>query len=281
MLRRLVGSLPCLLFVLAAAAVTLAPSYRECARTYNRQDHTSIGGILENIQLVIACEGTFFQQNEGTIVAIAIICIAFFTLALQRSTARLWKVGERQVAVAETAAETARLSAQAAVLSERAHLLVSIKGSNLEKALQLARSDGASEPTVATPVDPPSVDYVLSNYGRTSALLREVKHGLTWEAFDGLRSYQPGVHGPLEMIAPHAESKVITCRFRGDLTSRDVQSIVAKERALLFFGEAIFVDAFGHLRGVKWQCRCAGGNFDLIGHQEYEPELKDPAPTPD
>jgi hypothetical protein len=53
MLRRLVGLLPYLLFVLAAAAVTLAPSYRECARTYDRQDHTSIGGILETVQLVI------------------------------------------------------------------------------------------------------------------------------------------------------------------------------------------------------------------------------------
>ena len=281
MLRRLVGLLPYLLFVLAVAAVTLAPSYRECAGNYNRQDHTSIGGILENIQLVIACEGTFVQQNEGTLVAIAIIFIAFFTLALQRSTARLWKVGERQVAVAETAAETARLSAQAAVLSERAHLLVSIKGSNLEKPLQVARSDEGPEPTVATPVDPPAVDYVLSNYGRTSALLREVKHGLTWEAFDGLRSYQAGVHGPLEMIAPHADSKVITCRFRGDFTARDARSIGTNERALLFFGEAIFLDAFGHLRGVKWQCRCAGGNFDLIGHQEYEPALKEPPPTPD
>jgi len=192
MLKRLVGSLPYFVFVLAAAAVTLAPSYRECAGNYNRQDHTSIGGILENVQLVIACEGTFFQQNEGTLVAIAIIFIAFFTLALQRSTARLWKVGERQVAVAETAAETARLSAQAAVLSERAHLLVSIKGSNLEKALQLARLDEAPEPAVATAVDPPSVNYVLSNYGRTPALLREVKHGLTWEAFEGCGATNPG-----------------------------------------------------------------------------------------
>jgi hypothetical protein len=83
------------------------------------------------------------------------------------------------------------------------------------------------------------------------------------------------------MIAPHAESKAVSCRFRGDFTSRDLRSIVTKERALLFFGEAIILDAFGHLRGVKWQCRCAGGSFDLIGHQEFEPEPKQPAPTPD
>jgi hypothetical protein len=280
MLRRLAGTLPYLLFVLAAAAVTLAPSYRECALNYGQQDRKSIGGIPKNIQLVIECEGEFFQQNEATLIAIAIIFIAFFTFALQRSTARLWKVGERQIAVAEKAAETARLSAQAAVLSERAHLLVSIKGSNLEKPLQQARLDEGPEPAVATPIEPPSVDYVLSNYGRTSALLREVKHGLTWEAFDGFRSYQPGVHGPLEIIAPHAESKVISCRFRGDFTSRDTRSIVTHKRTLLFFGEAIFLDAFGHLRGVRWQCRCAGGNFDLIGYQEYEPELEDPEPTP-
>jgi hypothetical protein len=285
MLKRLAGTLAYLLFVLvvvlAAAAATLAPSYRECARTYDQQDHKSIGGVLDNVRLVIECEGEFFQQNEGTLIAIAIIFIAFFTFALQRSTARLWKVGERQLAVAEKAAETARLSAQAAVLSERAHLLVSIKASNLEKPLQGARLDDGPEPTVATPVDPPSIDYVLSNYGRTSALLREVKQGLTWEAFDGLRSYQPGTHGPLEIIAPHADSRVISCRFRGDFTSRDARSIITNKRTLLFFGEAIFLDAFGHVRGVRWQCRCAGGNFDLIGYQEYEPELETPEPTPD
>ena len=278
MLKRLTGPLSYLFLaivvVVAVAAVTLTPSYRECARNYDKQEGITeppgaqdkpIVGIPKNVLLVIECEGEFFSTNQGVLTAIAIVFIAFFTLALQRSTVRLWKIGERQIDVAEKTAETARLSAQAAVLAERAHLFVSIKATNLEQPLQRARLDDGPEPDVATPVDPPCVDYVFSNYGRTLALLREVRHALTWESSDGLRSYQPGAHGSLEVISPHADSRVTSCKFRGDFTSRDARAIVTHKRALLFFGEAIFVDAFGHRRGVKWQCRCAGGDFDLIG----------------
>ena len=294
MSKRLIGLLWYLLLaivvVVAVASATLSPSYRACARNVEQQesqaetkasDETPIRGIPRNVLLVIKCEGEFLEQNEATLTAIAIILIAFFTLALQRSMARLWKAGERQVSVAEKAAETAKLSAQAAVDSERAHLFVSIKASNLDKPLQQARLDDGPEPSVATPVDPPCIDYVLSNYGRTVALLKEVKHAITWESTEGLRSYQPGAHGPLEVIAPQTESTVISCRFRGDFTSRDTRAIVTGKRALLLFGQAIFVDAFNHTRGVRWQCRCAGGNFDLVSYQEYEPDRQDRGPAPD
>jgi hypothetical protein len=294
MSKRLMGLLSYLFLaivvVVAAAAATLAPSYRECARNYEtRESQTetpgsndkSIGGIPRNVLVIVECEGEFFRRNEATLTAVAVIFIAFFTLALQRSTARLWKAGERQIGVVEKAAETAKLSAQAAVDSERAHLFVSIKASNLDRPLQNARLDDGPEPSVATPVDPPCIDYVLSNYGRTVALLKEVKHAITWESTEGLRSYQPGTHGPLEVIAPQTESKVISCRFRGDFTSRDTRAIVTGKRALLLFGQAIFVDAFNHTRGVRWQCRCAGGNFDLVSYQEYEPERQDRGPAPD
>jgi hypothetical protein len=272
MLKRLTGFLAYLLLavivVAAVASTTLAPSYRECANANAKQE---IAGIAPDILLFLECEAAFLRSNESTLIAIAIIVIAFLALALQRSTVRLWKAGERQIEVAEKVAETARLSAQAAVLSERAHLFVSVKASSLEGALERARLDDGPEPDVATPIDPPTVDYILSNYGRTVALLKEVKHALAWESSEGLRGYQLGSNRPLEVIAPHTDSKIISCRFRGDFTSREARSIVTGKRALLFFGEATFLDAFGHLRGVKWQCRCTGGGFDLIGHQEFEP----------
>lgn len=252
----------------ALAAATLAPSYRACA------DSRTIdpSGLSAQVLVFLECETEFLRNNEATLVTIAIVVIAFLALALQHSTARLWKLGERQIGVADKTAETARLSAQAAVLAERAHLFVGIKGSNLEKPLESARQDDGPETAPAIPIEPPSVDYVLSNYGRTVALLKEVRHAMTWEAIEGPRGYQAGPARPLEVIAPHAESTVVTCRFRGDFSSRDARSIVAGKRALLFFGEAIFLDAFGHLRGVKWQCRCAGGGFfDLVAYQEFEP----------
>ena len=261
-----------LIVVAAFAATTLAPSYRACADGRTADD---AGSLPAQLRVFAECETEFLRNNETTLVAIAIVIIAFLALALQRSTARLWRVGERQIGIAEKTAETARLSAQAAVLAERAHLFISVKGTNLEKALAGARLDEGPETAPAVAVDPPGVDYVLSNYGRTVALLKEVKHAMIWEAVEGPRGYQAGPARPLEVIAPHAESAVMTCRFRGDFSSRDTRSVAAGKRALLFFGEATFLDVFGHLRGVKWQCRCAAGGLDLIAYQEFEP----PAPA--
>jgi hypothetical protein len=275
MLKRVGGFLAYLLLALivvaALAATTLAPSYRACADGRAAADP---GSLSDQLRVFAECETEFLRNNEATLVAIAIVVIAFLALALQRSTVRLWKIGERQIGIAEKTAETARLSAQAAVLAERAHLFISVKGTNLERTLAGVHLDEGPETAPATPVEAPSVDYVLSNYGRTVALLKEVQHAMIWEAVEGPRGYQAGPARPLETIAPHAESTVMTCRFRGDFSSRDTRSLVAGKRALLLFGEAIFLDVFGHLRGVKWQCRCAGGGFDLIAYQEFEP----PAP---
>jgi len=274
MFKRLAGFLAYLLLALiviaAFAATTLAPSYRACADSRTVADD---GGLAAGLRVFAECETEFLRNNQATLVAIAIVVIAFLALALQRSTVRLWKIGERQIGVTEKTVETARLSAQAAVLAERAHLFISVKGSNFDKLLASARPEEGPETAPATPVDAPSVDYAMSNYGRTVALLKEVKHAMIWEAVEGPRGYQAGPARPLEVIAPHAESTVMTCRFRGDFTSRDTRSLVAGKRALLFFGEAIFLDVFGHLRGVKWQCRCAGGGFDLTAYQEFEPPV--------
>lgn len=276
MLQRLTAVLAYLLLasivVAAFAATTLAPSYRACADSRTMAED---GGLATQLGVFVECEAEFLRINQATLVAVAIVVIAFLTLTLQRSTARLWKVGERQIGVVEKTADTARLSAQAAVLAERAHLFIGIKGSNLERPLANARLDEGPDTAPATPVDAPSVDYALSNYGRTVALLKEVKHAMIWDAVEGPRAYQAGPSRPLEVIAPHAESTVMTCRFRGDFSSRDTRSLVAGKRALLFFGEAVFLDVFGHLRGVKWQCRCAGGGFDLIAYQEFEPPAQE------
>lgn len=281
MLKRVGGSLPSFLVVIvvavAAVAMTQTRSYRDCARAYPAGE--AAGDLSRDLALFAACEGRFLQENAAVLTAIALLLIAFVALALHRSTTRLWMAGERHVTLAEKAVETARLGAEAAMGAERAHLFVSVKATNLERPLERARAQAGPEPDVATPLDPPSIDYVLSNYGRTLALLKDVKHVLVWESPEGLRSYQPGQFGPLEIIAPHAEGKVMRCSFRGDFTSREAQSLVAGSRALSFFGEAVFLDVFGRLRGVKWQCRCAGGSFDLIALQEFEPQ-RDAATVP-
>jgi hypothetical protein len=174
---------------------------------------------------------------------------------------------------AEAAAEAAKLNAQAIIDAERAHLFVSIKNSNLERPLQLARMYDNSPTMESGKVDRPHIDYVLNNYGKTVALLRDVKHNLIWEPKGvEMRGFAAQPYRPLETITASKDSKVIPCEFEGDFTFGDTRAIVTGNRALLFFGNAIFIDAFNRVRGVRWECRCSGGNFELIGHYEYEPK---------
>jgi hypothetical protein len=101
-----------LAIVAAAAAVTLSPSYRDCVQDYEKSENQA-PSRLSNVQAFIDCQGEFLDGNQSVLTSLAIIVIAFLTLVLQRSTTRLWKAGERQAAIAETAAQTARLGAQA------------------------------------------------------------------------------------------------------------------------------------------------------------------------
>src|SRR5262245_7259049 len=145
MLKRLLAFLPYLVLVLviaaAAAAVTLTAPYRDCVQDYEKLENQGASRVPPNVLAFLDCQGEFLDRNQAVLASIAIVLIAFFTLALHRSPVRLWKVAERHAAIAETDAQTARVSAQAVVDAERAHLFVSVRGTNLEQPLQRARHD--------------------------------------------------------------------------------------------------------------------------------------------
>src|SRR5215475_11034775 len=119
-----------LVIVAAAAAVTVSPSYRDCVQDYEKAENQAPSRLPTNVQAFIDCQGEFLDRNQSVLTSLAIVVIAFLALVLQRSTSRLWKAGERQVAIAETAVQTARLSARAVVEAERAHLFVSVRATN-------------------------------------------------------------------------------------------------------------------------------------------------------
>lgn len=206
----------------------------------------------------------FLQAYNGAITALATIAIGGFTLALVIVT-------NRQAALTRTAAEAAKLNAQAVVDSERARLSISVIDHNLGAPLSNARRYDASPSMGSGKIDAPQVVYIFTNFGKTPALLRDVSHGLIWEEKGEARKFKSEVR-PLENIGPTNDSKQIICKFDGEFTFGDARKIVTGERALLFFGSAVFIDAFNKPRGVHWECRCSGGNFDLVGYYEYDPK---------
>ena len=101
----------CLAGLLAAS--TLAPSYEDCATNHhkpaadpdqrNSQPEMSLS-FGDHASIYMDCEGEFIHANEGVITALSTIFIALFTLALWRSTDRLWTAGEKQLRQARSAA---------------------------------------------------------------------------------------------------------------------------------------------------------------------------------
>ena len=85
----------CFMLVLAAFALigTLSPSYQKCASDHesnygqNKQANlheTIVSGV--RVPVFLLCEGSFIDENNGTLTALATIAIAAFTLTLWRAT---------------------------------------------------------------------------------------------------------------------------------------------------------------------------------------------------
>jgi len=95
----------------------------------------------------------WLETHDGAITALATIAIAAFTYTLYRSTEKLWKAGEQQIALAQTSAETTRRVLDHTRTVERAY----VKISHVEPGLVFA-TDGTVRVTVQ-----------VKNFGRTPA----------------------------------------------------------------------------------------------------------------
>ena len=166
------------------------------------------------------------------------------------------------LAIAEKAVETARLrrpgrhgrraGASAGELS---------RASNLDKPLENARLEAGPEPDIAAPVEPPCIDYVLSNVGRTAALLREVRHALAWDSPRGIAELPSGRgRAAASSSPPTSDSRTAYAAGFVAISRRARRGpCVAGTRALLFYGDASFVDAFGQAEAVNGNAAARAG----------------------
>lgn len=172
--------------------------------------------------------------------------------------ATLWETTRTTVAATE-AADAARLSADAQVSAERAHLFLVLDEYYL-KAIQ-ERIVGASchpadmdDATFDTTL---SVSYHFANYGKSPAVIKEISHELAHlEALPAIPSYVPINDRLLDRtVRPGGSTEVRYCGQAHVLRVSEAKSIASGQSALWFIGRVIYSDIFGrdHVHAFLWQ----------------------------
>jgi hypothetical protein len=207
-------------------------------------------------------EGTASTEKAVTDlwIAASTVATAVFTLVLAIVTYKLWKSGEKQIAVARSAADSAKDAAEAAVNASRPYLyprLIDLK--NLHPDLIVDGNLYKSE-----------VTFVFENYGATPAMIREVRAQLLLVDRDQLPDTPPAGPFPdkteFSVIpgntrgedAVRAAGAAITCSSSGHSAEEIRQVIVnykkgAHHRRFYLQGYVVYDDFFGN-RNTQWFC---------------------------
>src|SRR5262249_55921065 len=168
------------------------------------------------------------HTDHNAITALAALLVAIFTWKLWRSSQQMWRT-------TEVAASAARRSADALVVAEQAQLLAVFGVSNIAHVLsELGKHEQSTIGAATPPADAPQpprervyVQYVLKNYGRTPAVLKEISHELQrWTSLPEKLHYLPIPAMPKEpAIVAGASSEPLQCTLAVPLTVEAATSI--------------------------------------------------------
>lgn len=109
---------------------------------------------------------------------------------------------------------------------ERAHLFITIRTHNIRDLFQVGRLYDNSPTMHPNPMEWPVVEYVLKNYGKTPAILKEIGHGMAMQQQAGAARSYTFVERALEVIAPGEESEPITFGLGPPFTFADSRSVL-------------------------------------------------------
>ncbi|MGA9137745.1 MAG: hypothetical protein WBZ39_07415 [Methylovirgula sp.] len=225
--------------------------------------------------------GTHQPEKEST-QDVAAKFVARYTKILAGFTAVLALVAGYQIYFLSRTDETARISAEAAKLSaealidaERAHLYVIITESNLKEALQAAvmwpNSPSMDSGLVSSQ---PTVAFVMKNLGRTPAILKEISYHLIQGA-DGQSTWDyglqvianPVIDGGAQSDAP------IVCGIEAPFSVGDSRQALSGERPLYFYGHFAFATAFRRHYVCYWRFENERSRrWVLARYEQYERE---------
>ena len=174
--------------------------------------------------------------------------------------------------VSHTTAEAAKRSADALVVAEQAQLLTVFGVSDVAHVLSELGAYVPATPDAAPPKERVYVQYVLKNYGRTPAVLKEISHELRHLARlpDELK-YVPIPAMPKEVaIVAGASSESLQCNLAIPLTVEATASIRTGDSFLWLYGRVVYDDAFGREREHRFLYRYRiGPGFQPYHHGDW------------
>jgi hypothetical protein len=190
------------------------------------------------------------RTDTGAVTAVAAVVMVFIVW-------RLWRFSERMWSVSHTAAEAAKRSADALVVAEQAQLLTVFGVSNVAQVLTELGAYVPAAPDATPPKERVYVQYVLKNYGRTPAVLKEISHELQHVArLPDAPKYVPIPAMPKEVaIVAGASSENLQCNLAVPLTVEAATSIRTGDSHLWLYGRVVYDDAFGREREHRFLYR--------------------------
>jgi len=217
------------------------------------------------------------RADHNAVTGLAALLVAVFAWRLWRSSEQMWRI-------TEVAASSAKRSADALVVAEQAQLLAVFGVSNIAHVLSELGKHEQSTSAAAAPagdaLPPPRervyVQYVLKNYGRTPAVLKEISHDLQrWTSLPEKLHYLPIPAMPKELaIVAGASSEPLQCTLVVPLTVEAATSIRTGDSFLWLYGRILYEDAFGREREHRFLYRYRiGPGFQPYYYKDYNKSI--------
>jgi hypothetical protein len=222
-----------------------------------------------------APEGTEYWVYRGFKVKITDGLLVLFTFGLVAIGAlQAIFLGGTLTATA-TAANAAKLNAQAVINAERAHLYVIIKQHNVSDLISAAGGAKFSDAIAKDRMTPPTLAYVFKNYGKTPATLEEIAHCVSiQEAEGGARTYATPERA-LEILGMGDETELIAVGFdERQFIVEDAKSLGDHDTMLFFYSRATFMDAFNRQHIIESDFLYSAGRFHLTSRRETSEQMQ-------
>ena len=205
------------------------------------------------------------RADANAVTAIAALVVVIFAWTMWRSSEKMWNV-------THAAAEAAKRSADALVVAEQAQLLAVFGASNVAHVLSELGAHNPSTSQVPAPKERVYVQYVLKNYGRTPAVLKEISHDLRhWARLPDELKYFPIPAMPKEVaIVAGASTETLQSTLTVPLTVEAAASIRTGDSFLWLYGHIVYDDAFGREREHRFLYRYRiGPGFQPYHHGDW------------
>jgi hypothetical protein len=189
---------------------------------------------------------------------------------------------EKAANAAADAADAAKLNSQAVLDAERARIYVEANAQYLLQQIQrsidyLPANTPEQEKAPLEQGERIEVTYVVENYGRTPAIIKEISHQLiVAKTLPSPRETSPVDPLPISHFLARETEAGISCNCKGVRTVKDARDVFGKLKTLWFYGYIAYDDTFGWGREFNYVWHYTGGMnaFHLYSFSETKSREK-------